>query len=137
MHHNCQCIWGNAWFVSMEKVGIFDIILGNGFYGFIALFENSKDVLSWLVIFGKLIENVIDKKWFWEIWKPCEYIGYFKGFCVITWNWTVFWFHVNCELYMFLPLGRDMWFPGDYPARCRSLCDIGILSLWQIDFFVA
>ena len=46
----------------MEVISIFDIILGNRFYGFIVLFTNSKDILSWLVIFGKLIENVIDKK---------------------------------------------------------------------------
>ena len=46
----------------MEEINIFDIILGNGFYGFVALFANSKDVLSRLVILGKLIENVIDKK---------------------------------------------------------------------------
>ena len=109
-------------------ISIFYKILGNGFYGFIALFANSKDVLSWLVIFGKLIENLIDKKWFWKIWEPCEYIGYFKGFCETTWNWTVFWFHVNCELFMLLPLGCDKWLLSDYPARCRSLCDIGILA---------
>ena len=54
----------NAWFFSMEEMSIFDIIIGNGFYGFIALFANSKNVLSWLMIFGKLIENVIDTKWF-------------------------------------------------------------------------
>ena len=57
----------------MEEINIFDIFditFGNEFYGFIALFENSKDVLSWLVIFGKLIENVIDKKWFGKIWEP-------------------------------------------------------------------
>ena len=70
----------------MEEINIFDIIFGNGFYGFVALFANFKDVLSWLVIFGKLIENVIDNKWFWETWKPCEYIGYFKGVCETTWN---------------------------------------------------
>ena len=70
----------------MEEISIFDIILGNGFYGFIALFANSKHVLSWLMIFGKLIENVIDKKWFWKIWEPCEYIGYFKGYSETTWN---------------------------------------------------
>ena len=46
----------------MEVISIFDIIIGNRFYGFIVLFANSKDVLSWLVIFGKLIKNVIDKK---------------------------------------------------------------------------
>ena len=46
----------------MEEISIFDIILRNGFYGLIALFANPKDVLSWLVIFGKLIKNVIDKK---------------------------------------------------------------------------
>ena len=30
----------------MEEINIFDITFGNEFYGFIALFENSKDVLS-------------------------------------------------------------------------------------------
>ena len=137
---NIACIWGNVWFVSMEEISIFDITIGNGFYGFIALFANSKDVLFWLVIFGKLIENVIDKKWFWKIWEYCEYIGYFKDFCETTWDWIVFWFYVNCELFMFLPLGHDMWLPGDYPARCRSLCDIGILAPHLrgiIDVFVA
>ena len=64
----------------MEEINIFDIILGNGFYGFIALFANSKDVLSWLVIFGKLIKNVIDKKWFWKTWEASEYLGISKGF---------------------------------------------------------
>ena len=59
MYHISYCIWGNAWSVSLEKISIFYKILGNGFYGFITLFANSKDVLSWLVIFGKLIENLI------------------------------------------------------------------------------
>ena len=57
----------------MQEMSIFDIILENGLYGFIALFANSKDVLSWFVIYEKLIEYVIDKKWFWKIWEPCEY----------------------------------------------------------------
>ena len=52
---------------------------------------------------GKLIQNLFDKEWVWRLWEPCEYIGYFKGFCETTWNWTVFWFHVNCELFMFYP----------------------------------
>ena len=115
VHHIWSCEWGNALFVSLEMISIFYKILGNGFYGFIALFANSKDVLSWLVIFGKLIENVIDKKWFWKTWEPCEYIGYFKGFYETTWNWTVFWFHVNCEFFMLLPLGCDMWLPSQMP----------------------
>ena len=29
---------------------------------------------------------------------------------------------------MFLPLGCDMWLPGDYPARYYNLCDLGILA---------
>ena len=29
---------------------------------------------------------------------------------------------------MFLPLGYDMWLPGDYLARYCSLCAIGILA---------
>ena len=61
VHHICYCKWGNAWFVSMEKTSIFDRILGNGFYKFIALFAKFKDALSWLVIFGK-----IDTKSSWQ-----------------------------------------------------------------------
>ena len=80
------------------------------------------------LIFGKLIQNLLDKKWVWRLWELCEYFGYFKDFCETTRNWTVFWFHVNCELFMFLPLGCDMWLSGDYPARYYSLCDIGILA---------
>ena len=49
-------------------------------------------------------------------------------FCEITWNWTVFWFHVYYKLFMFLPLDNDMWLLGDYLARYYSLCDIGILA---------
>ena len=116
------------WFVRLEMISIFYKILGNEFYGFIALFASSKDALSWLVIFGKLIENLIDKKWFWKIWEPCEYIGYFKGFVETTWKWTVFWILVNFELFMFLPLGYDMWLPGEYLVRYYSLCGIGILA---------
>ena len=52
---------------------------------------------------GKLIQNLFDKEGAWRLWEPCEYIGYYKGFCETTWNWTVFWFHVNCELFMFYP----------------------------------
>ena len=109
----------------MEEISIFYIIIGNGFYGFIALFANSKDVLSWLVIFEKLIENVINIKRFWKIWEPCEYIGYFKGFCETTWNWTVFWIHVTCELFMFYPCDVMCDY---FLARYYSLCDIGILA---------
>ena len=109
-------------------ISIFYKILCNEFYGFIALFASSKDVLSWLVIFGKLIENLIDKKWFWKIWEPCEYIGYFKGFVETTWKWTVFWILGNFELFMFLSLGCDMWLPGNYLARYYSLYSIGILA---------
>ena len=76
LYHIWYCIWGIAWFVSMKGISIFDLILGNGFYGFIALFGNYEDVLSWLEIFGKLIENLINKKWCWKIWELCEMLGY-------------------------------------------------------------
>ena len=74
---------------------------------------------------GNLIQNLLDKEWVWRLWEPCEYIGYLKGFCENTWNWTVFWFHVNCELFMFY-----LWaMTCDYPTRYYSQCDIGILAL--------
>ena len=73
---------------------------------------------------GKLIQNILDNKWVWRLWEPCEYIGYFKGFCETTWNWAVFWFHVNCELFMFY-----LWpVTCDYPTKYYSLCDISILA---------
>ena len=36
--------------------------IDSGFHGFMVLFGNTKDVLSLLVLFGKLIENLVDKK---------------------------------------------------------------------------
>ena len=92
--------------------------------------QNLKIFLSWLVIFGKIDTTsswqemslkVLRTLWIYWVW-------YFKGFCETTWNWIVFWFHVNCELFMFLPLGCDMWLPGNYLTRYYSLCDIGILA---------
>ena len=76
---------------------------------------------------GKLIQNLLDKKWVWRLWESCEYFGYFKGFYKTTWNWIVFWFHVNCELFMFLPLGWTC----DYPMITQLdtiVCDIVILA---------
>ena len=46
LYHIWYCIWGNACFVSMKKISIFELVLVNGFYGFIALFANFEDVLS-------------------------------------------------------------------------------------------
>ena len=129
VHHICYCIWGNAWFVSMEKTSFFDLILWNGFYQFIALFAKFKDVLSWLVIFGKIYTKSswqeMSLKALRTLWL---YWVFQRLFCEITWNWTVFWFHVYYKLFMFLPLDSDMWLLGDYLARYYSLCDIGILA---------
>ena len=92
--------------------------------------QNLKMLLSWLVIFGKIdivsswqemSLKILRTLWIYWVW-------YFKGFSETTWNWIMFWFHVNCELFMFLPLGYDMWLPGDYLARYYSLCDISILA---------
>ena len=92
--------------------------------------QNLKMLLSWLVIFGKIDTisswqemslKVLRTLWIYWVW-------YFKGFRETTWNWFVFWFHVNCELFMFLSLGYDMWLPGDYLGRYYRLCDIGILA---------
>ena len=109
----------------MEKISILYKILGNEFYGFIVLFANSKDVLSWLVIFGKLIENLIDKKWFWKFSQLCEMLGYLK----FLWNYLEanyeFQFHLTMSLMWFLLLCRDRC---DYPSRCCNPCDIGILT---------
>ena len=126
VHHICYCIWGNAWFVSMERTSIFDLILGKRFYGFIALFAKFKDAFiltcdiwdNWYKIFLTRNElKALRILWIYWVW-------YFKGFCEITWNWIVFWFLVNYEFLMFLPLGCDMWLLGDYLTRYYSLCDI-------------
>ena len=140
MHHIWYYIWGNsnAWIFCMEKIIIFYKIIENGFYEFMALFENSKDFLSWFVIFGKLIENLNDKKWFWKIWELCEMLGYWKVLRKYLETNYDFHFHLNESSVLFLPLNRNRC---DYPARCRSLCDISILatclcgeliSLWHI-----
>ena len=34
----------------------------SGFHGFMVLFGNTKDVLFLFVLFGKLIENIVDNK---------------------------------------------------------------------------
>ena len=126
VHCICYCIWGNAWFVSMERTSIFDLILGKRFYGFIALFAKFKDAFiltcdiwdNWYKIFLTRNElKALRILWIYWVW-------YFKGFCEITWNWIVFWFLVNYEFLMFLPLGCDMWLLGDYLTRYYSLCDI-------------
>ena len=98
----------------------------HGFYGFIALFAKFKDAFiltcdiwdNWYKIFLTRNElKALRILWIYWVW-------YFKGFCEITWNWIVFWFLVNYELFMFLPLGCNMWLLGDYLARYYSLCDI-------------
>ena len=92
--------------------------------------QNLKILLSWLVIFGKIDTTsswqemslkVLRTLWIYWVW-------YFKGFCKTTWNWTIFWFHVNCELFMFLPLGCDMWLPSNYLGRYYSQFGISILA---------
>lgn len=45
----------------MEKTSFIDLIISNRFNEFIALFENFKDALAWLMLFEKLIENLINK----------------------------------------------------------------------------
>ena len=45
----------------MENTSFIDLINSNRFHEFIALFENFKDALSWLILFEKLIENLINK----------------------------------------------------------------------------
>ena len=50
LYRICYCIWGNAWFVSMEKISIFYLIFGNEFCRLIALFAKFKNAS----IFGKI-----------------------------------------------------------------------------------
>ena len=44
----------------------------NGVHGFMVLFGNTKDGLSQLVLFGKLIENLFNKEWSWKPYKLME-----------------------------------------------------------------
>ena len=98
---------------------------------------DSMDLLHYLQILKMFILTSdtweIDRKSYWQemIWENLRTLWIywvFQRFCETTWNWTVFWFYVNCDPFMFLPLGCDMWLPGDYPARYYSLCDLGILA---------
>ena len=104
-------IFGNAYgemhdLLAWKRVAYLIKFLRMAFF-LIALFAKLK--MLWYL--GKLIQNLLDKKWVWRLWELCEYFGYFKSFCETTWNWTVFWFHVNCELFMFF-----LWAVAcDYP----------------------
>ena len=112
---------GNVWFVSMEKISIFDLILENRFYGFIVLFERFNDALSWLVIFGK-----IDTKPSWQEMslKALRTLWIYWVFQRFLWNYLkVNYVLISCKLWALhvLPLNYDMWLPGDHLARYYSL----------------
>ena len=74
----CYCIWGNAWFVSMEKIKFFYLILGNGFCRLIALFAKFKDAS----IFGK-----IDTKSSWQEMSHLRILWIFWVFQKFLWNY--------------------------------------------------
>ena len=106
-------------------------------HGFMVLFGNTKDVLFLFVLFGKLIENIVDNKWFWTIWELCEMLGYYK----VWWNYSEmnyeFQFHLAMSFMLFLSLCLDRC---DYPSQMpQSFWHwyLRILSLWWFDVFVA
>ena len=112
----------------MEVISIFDIILGNRFYGFIVLFTNSKDILSWLVIFGKLIENVLTTNNFGKFENLVHILGISKVFVKLLEIEPSFDFMLTVSSSCFYPWAMTC----DYLARYYSLCDLGILALFFV-----
>ena len=62
----------------MEKSSIIDLILGNGFYGFIALFSKFQDAYL-VVLLGKLMQNTLTRNGF-EDFENIMNIGYCDDF---------------------------------------------------------
>ena len=76
------------------------------------------------MLFGKLIQNIFDKKWVEGFENLVNTLG-IQIFYETTWKWiTYFELNVICELFMFYPYAVIC----DYLARYYSLCDIGILA---------
>ena len=122
-HHIWQCIWGNAWFVSMEKSSIFiKKLLRMDFISFCIICK-IKDAL----IFGK-----IDTKSSWQEMslKALRTLWIFWIFQRFLWNYlklNCVW--ISCKLWaLYVFPWAVTWLPGDYLARYYSLCDLGILA---------
>ena len=74
-----------------------------------------------LYYFGKFMQNIYDKKWFWVLWEYCGYLV-IETFYETTWKWTVYFKYINLWAFdMHLPLCHDI---GDYPVCVMAhLCD--------------
>ena len=93
MHHNWYCIWGNAWIVSMEKYKHcwFNPLMMD-FRKLLHCLQFLK--MLYLDLIWEVIQNLFDKKWFWRLWKPCEYLRYSN----ILWNYLEF--QIKCNLWV-------------------------------------
>ena len=80
VHHIWYYIWENAWIVDMENMRIFYIIFDNKSWilWYIGKFKDA--YLSCLILFGKLIENLVDKEWSWKPHKLYGSFDYLKFF---------------------------------------------------------
>ena len=68
------------------------------------------------------MQNIFDKKWFWELWEYGVYL-LIKIFYATTWKWTMYFKYINLWTFdVILLLCHDI---GDYP-----IC-VTTLSVWQ------
>ena len=106
------CIWGIAWFVSMEKNSILIKFLRMNFMDLLHYFQKYRDALSWPMLFGKLIQNLFNKKWVEGFENLVNILG-IQIFYETTWKWIIYLeLKVICELFMFYPCAVTC----DYPV---------------------
>ena len=111
----------------MDKTSILIKFLRMNFMDLLHYLQKYEDALSWPMLFGKLIQNIFDKKWVEGFENLVNILG-IQIFYETTWKWIMYFeLKVLWALYV-LPMYCDMWLPGDYLARYYSLCDIGILA---------
>ena len=97
------CIWGIAWFVSMEKTSILIKFLRMNFMDLLHYLQKYKDALSWSMLFGKLTQNLFYKKWVEGFENLVNILG-IQIFYETTWKWIMYFeLKVICEIFMFYP----------------------------------
>ena len=72
------------------------------------------DALSWPMLFGKLIQNLFDKKWIEGSKNLVNFLG-IQIFYETTWKWIMYFeLKVTCELFIFYP--------------CDVTCDYSVIT---------
>ena len=75
--------------------------------------QKYKDALSWLMLFGKLIQNLFDKKWI-EGFENLVNTLAIQIFYETTWKWIMYFELKLCVLFMFY--------------SCAVTCDYSVIT---------